>query len=104
MTRKNTDKRTGRIARLAREIDKLSARSGVILGKMTWLVLAWALVTYGSEKAGFAPSAQEQQLPHAMHSQMKELPSVTAGVSGAALVGNDNRVLQAAVDYIAGLG
>lgn len=35
---------------------------------------------------------------------MKELPSVTVGRKNADLVGSDNRVLQAAVDYIAGLG
>jgi parallel beta-helix repeat protein len=35
---------------------------------------------------------------------MKDLPAISVGLSGAALVGNDNRVLQAAVDYIAGLG
>src|SRR5579859_7221124 len=83
------------------------ARSGVIPaspGKMVWLALGWALVAEGSEKRGFGPPPQEQQLPHAMHSQMKELPSITVGLSSAALVGNDNRVLQAAVDYIAGLG
>jgi len=52
----------------------------------------------------FSPKPQEQQLPRAMHSQMKELPTITVGLENAALIGSDNRVLQAAVDYIAGLG
>jgi len=52
----------------------------------------------------FSPTPQEQQLPTAMHSQMKQLPSITVGREGADAVGGDNRALQAAVDYIAGLG
>ncbi len=52
----------------------------------------------------FSPKPQEQQLLRAMHSQMKELPTITVGLENAALIGSDNRVLQAAVDYIAGLG
>jgi len=39
-----------------------------------------------------------------MHSAMEQLPRIAVGPAGADLVGNDNRVLQAAVDYIAGLG
>jgi len=52
----------------------------------------------------FSPKPQEQQLPQAMHSAMKELPTITVGKDNADLIGSDNRVLQAAVDYIAGLG
>ncbi|HUV63510.1 MAG TPA: right-handed parallel beta-helix repeat-containing protein [Sedimentisphaerales bacterium] len=52
----------------------------------------------------FSPRPQEQQLPAAMHSQMKQLPRIAVGKGVADLVGGDNRVLQAAVDYIAGLG
>ena len=52
----------------------------------------------------FSPRPQEQQLPGAMHSEMAELPRVTVGKSDADLIGSDNRVLQAAVDYVAGLG
>jgi parallel beta-helix repeat protein len=52
----------------------------------------------------FSPKPKEQQLPQIMHSAMKELPSVTVGRKNADLVGSDNRVLQAAVDYIARLG
>jgi parallel beta-helix repeat protein len=35
---------------------------------------------------------------------MDELPRITVGARSADLVGNDNRALQAAVDYVAGLG
>lgn len=49
-----------------------------------------------------APS--EQQLPRAMHAQMKIVPRITVGHRDADLVGTDNRALQGAVDYIAGLG
>jgi len=52
----------------------------------------------------FAPRNEEQQLPRAMHSKMKDLPSISVGRRDADIIGADNRVLQAAVDYIAGLG
>lgn len=52
----------------------------------------------------FSPKPSEQQLPDAMHSDMNDLPSITVGPENADLVGSDNRALQAAVDYISGLG
>lgn len=52
----------------------------------------------------FSPQPQERQLPRAMHSEMKELPEITVGKNDAQIIGTDNRVLQAAVDYIDGLG
>jgi polygalacturonase len=51
-----------------------------------------------------SPPAGEQQVPFAMHSQMKEQPVITVGPKEADIIGSDNRALQAAVDYIAGLG
>ena len=39
-----------------------------------------------------------------MHSQMKELTTISVGRAEADLIGTDNRALQAAVDYVAGLG
>lgn len=54
--------------------------------------------------AGTSPPADEQQLPRAMHSQMKDRPVITVGLRDADLIGSDDRALQAAVDYIAGLG
>jgi parallel beta-helix repeat protein len=46
----------------------------------------------------------EEQLPRAMHSKMTERPTIRVGLRDADIVGADNRALQAAVDYIAGLG
>jgi len=51
-----------------------------------------------------SPPASEQQLPRAMHAKMTDLPTISVGVRDTDLVGADNRALQAAVDYIAGLG
>ena len=50
------------------------------------------------------PGRSEEQVAQAMHSRMSERPTMRVGTSGADIVGNDNRALQAAVDYIAGLG
>jgi parallel beta-helix repeat protein len=68
-------------------------------------VLGSAGISHASEtRKDFSPRPNEQQLPNAMHSEMKELPSITAGKENAHITGGDNRSLQAAVDYIAGLG
>jgi len=62
-------------------------------------------LSYGSEaQKDFSPKPQERQLPEIMHSAMKVLPRITVGNKDGDIVGSDNRVLQAAVDYIAGLG
>ena len=50
-----------------------------------------------------SPPPEVQQLPHAMHSAMDQRPSIRVGRKNADLIGADNRVLQAAVDYIAAL-
>lgn len=60
--------------------------------------------TAGAAEEDFSPRPDERQLPLAMHSAMSELPRITVGRKDADLVGADNRVLQAAVDYLAGLG
>jgi polygalacturonase len=57
-----------------------------------------------SNAAQLSPPAEEQQLPQAMHSQMKDRPVITVGHKDADIVGADERALQAAVDYMAGLG
>ncbi|UCF14536.1 MAG: right-handed parallel beta-helix repeat-containing protein [Phycisphaerales bacterium] len=81
--------------------------------KTTLLTLLIVIsIVVGSESALLAsqslddpsPKRSEQQLSKAMHSLMEELPHVTVGRGGAELIGDDNRALQAAVDYIAGLG
>ncbi len=68
-------------------------------------VLGSAGILHASEtQRDFSPRPDEQQLPNAMHSEMKELPGITVGKENANITGNDNRALQAAVYYIAGLG
>ena len=68
-------------------------------------VVSSAGISYSQEaRKDFSPQQDERQLPKAMHSAMKELPYITVGKDNAHLRGNDNRALQAAVDYIAGLG
>ncbi len=68
-------------------------------------VVSAAGISYAQEaRKDFSPQPDERQLPNAMHSAMKELPYITVGKDNAHLRGNDNRALQAAVDYIAGLG
>ena len=70
-----------------------------------FLVVSAAGVSHASEtQKDFSPKPRERQLPKAMHSVMKELPVITVGKDNAHLTGSDNRALQAAVDYIAGLG
>lgn len=80
--------------------------------KNTWIamvlacfgaVLATGPYARGAER-DFSPPPSEQQLPFAMHSKMQRMPTITVGRNGADLNGDDNRVLQAAVDYVAALG
>jgi len=58
----------------------------------------------GGAPADLSPRAEEQQLPKAMRSAMAELPHVAVGTRDAQLTGDGSVVLQAAVDYVAGLG
>jgi len=51
-----------------------------------------------------SPAPEEEQLPLAMHARMDERPRVSVGQEEGDLVGRDNRVLQAAVEYIHALG
>ena len=68
-------------------------------------VLGSASISNASEiQRDFSPEPDERQLPTAMHSEMKVLPGITVGKNNAHITGSDNRALQAAVDYIAGLG
>ncbi len=57
-----------------------------------------------SQARDFSPKPDEEQLPRAMHSKMAELPHITVGRTNADMMGDTNRVLQAAVDYVANLG
>jgi hypothetical protein len=76
-----------------------------IVGKIVlWLALTVVMVVMTRADDDFAPPREEQQLPKRMHSAMKSLPKITVGQSNSDLTGSDNRVLQAAVDYIGALG
>jgi polygalacturonase len=78
----------------------VSIRRSRQLGCFAFIVVV-GTVTYADDHA---PKSDERQLPLAMHSQMSERPTITVGRSDADLLGTDNRALQAAVDYVAGLG
>ena len=71
---------------------------------ITWVAATGVVSATRARGDDLAPRADERQLSHAMHSAMSELPTVTVGRAGADIIGADNRVLQAAVDYVAGLG
>ena len=75
----------------------------VSLGSIV-VVLTMGILNPAQAQKDFSPPPDEQQLPGQMHSEMKELPSVTVGRRDAQIIGADNKALQAAVDYIAGLG
>ncbi len=68
------------------------------------IALTCQLIAVSQNQPDYSPKPDEEQLPHAMHAEMDVLPHITVGQSDADLIGNDNRVLQAAVDYIASLG
>ena len=70
----------------------------------TGFLLASALACSGEELSPDRLTRDEQQLPQSMHGRMKLRPVVTVGLTNADLMGHDQRALQAAVDYIAGLG
>ena len=55
-------------------------------------------------RAQVSPLPDEQQLPDRMHSKMDEKPVIRVGISDSDFIGSDHRILQAAVDYISGLG
>ena len=80
------------------------------LDRMIVLLMATYLFSngfaWGDERIArdYSPPENERQLPLEMHSEMDELPSIRVGVEEGDLVGRDNRVLQAAVEYIAALG
>lgn len=70
-----------------------------------WILVSIALPIWAEDGIeDFSPPINEQQLPTKMHSEMKDLPRIVVGQNEGDLVGKDNRVLQAAVDYIANLG
>lgn len=75
-----------------------------MIHRVTISVFAIAVFCATGTARDFSPPPQEGQVPKAMHSTMKELPRITVGSKDADLIGQDNRALQAAVDYIGALG
>ncbi len=72
------------------------------------LVLSFSFVlaplSAAEEMRDFSPRPEERQLPRAMRAPSEETPRISVGISDADVNGSDGRALQAAVDYIAGLG
>lgn len=66
--------------------------------------LAGATLVLADERPPGEPMSPHRQLPTAMHGPMAVRPRVTVGVRDADVIGADHRALQAAVDYVAGLG
>jgi hypothetical protein len=67
-------------------------------------LLAAALGAPGLTLAAADQPSPHRQLPKAMHGPMTTRPLITVGARNADVIGADNRALQAAVDYVAGLG
>lgn len=68
------------------------------------LSLVAACLLARAATADEVPPSPHRHLPKAMHGVMTERPHVTVGHRDADITGGDHRALQAAVDYVAGLG
>lgn len=81
-------------------------RSIQVLVSLALLFPLWGqcLACSATEEDGASPGVEERQLPLEMHSEMEERPKITVGRADADFVGSDQRVLQAAVDFVANLG
>lgn len=66
--------------------------------------LALMVASSAGKAAQSDTPSPHSQLPRAMHGSMTDRPRITVGMRDAAIVGSDNRALQAAVDYVASLG
>src|SRR5688572_13634152 len=83
----------------------LLIHSPVLRGAAVCTALVWLLnADVIADEQSDASHRAEEQLPLAMHSRMTERPTIRVGLKDADIVGADNRALQAAVDYVAGLG
>ncbi len=82
-----------------------------MIGRLTLLLLV-SLTCFcpsnafgqSNQQRDYSPLPGERQLPLAMHSEMDTRPEIEVGIESGAIRGNDQRALQAAVDYIAALG
>jgi len=75
-----------------------------ILALLVAALTAFSLPAASPDQPALSAQPDEQQLPRAMHSRMKDRPTLSVGLHEADIVGSDNRALQAAVDYVATLG
>ena len=66
-------------------------------------ILSASFFAAAAQKQEFSPRADEQQLPRAMHSKMKDRPVITTGLRDADIVGADNRAGKW-VDHPSGIG
>ena len=81
----------------------------IFVAAALWIVLGGGIRGEDKGSAGartqrHAPPVAERQLPLAMRSAMKERVVVRVGQDSGDLMGKDNRVLQAAIDYVGLLG
>src|SRR3989441_780224 len=73
--------------------------------KIFAVIWAMSCVAVGVASEGVDSSGRDgTQLPHVMHTPMKERARVIVGASSGDIVGADNRALQSAVDYVGSLG
>ncbi len=70
---------------------------------LDWAIAATLMVAVVHADSTPPPSAH-RQLPHAMHGTMLDRPLIKVGIGDGDFTGADQRALQAAVDYVAGLG
>ncbi|HXP59857.1 MAG TPA: right-handed parallel beta-helix repeat-containing protein [Dongiaceae bacterium] len=71
---------------------------------LSLLALSCGAARVAGAATDVAAEADPTQVPRAMHAPMKERPHITVGQRAGDIIGGDNRALQAAVDYVAGLG
>jgi len=75
-----------------------------LLLSIALLAIAIPAALATQDEVDLSPRAEERQLPKKMHSAMRVVPRIKVGHTDADIIGTDDRALQAAVDYIAGLG
>lgn len=83
---------------------KSAGRLPSAIGLALFTATAAVLPLCAADKPDYSPPKDERQLPRAMHAAMKDRPTISVGLRDADITGSDNRALQAAVDYVAGLG
>jgi len=82
----------------------LVIRNSKLLSLLALVLVSSSSLADDTNRRDYSPPADERQLPLQMHSAMDQLPRIRVGVDEGDLMGRDNRVLQAAVEYVAALG